>query len=76
MSRIFITGSVDGLGQLAAKKLVNLGHQMVLHARNAPRAEYALSKVPGAENLLIAVLQDLFLKKCEEITGICFPLII
>ena len=59
MARIFITGSSDGLGQLAAKKLVDMGHSVVLHARNATRAEYAMSKVPGAEKVLIADLSDL-----------------
>ena len=59
MARIFITGSSDGLGQLAAKKLVDMGHLVVLHARNAVRAEYALSKVPGAETVLIADLWDM-----------------
>lgn len=32
MSRIFITGSADGLGQMAARLLVAAGHQVVLHA--------------------------------------------
>ena len=59
MSGIFITGSADGLGQLAAKRLVELGHSVVLHARNAIRAEYAMSKVPGAEKVLVANLSDL-----------------
>ena len=59
MVRIFITGSSDGLGQLAAKKLVDMGHSVVLHARNAVRAEYALSKVSGAETVLIADLSDI-----------------
>ncbi len=59
MARIFITGSADGLGQLAAKKLVETGHRVVLHARNKTRAEYALSKVPGAENVVIADLSDM-----------------
>ncbi|MFI5154051.1 MAG: SDR family NAD(P)-dependent oxidoreductase, partial [Chitinophagales bacterium] len=39
MARIFITGSADGLGQLAAKELVKLGHKVVLHARNADRGK-------------------------------------
>jgi len=56
MARIFITGSADGLGQLAGKKLVEEGHQVVLHARNNQRAEYALLKVPGAEQVLTADL--------------------
>ncbi len=52
MARIFITGSADGLGQLAAKLLVEKGHTVVLHARNAARGHDALKKVPGAENVV------------------------
>lgn len=59
MARIFITGSADGLGQLAAKSLVNLGHQVVLHARNKERAKQALEKVPGAEDALIGDLASI-----------------
>lgn len=59
MARIFITGSADGLGQLAATALVNDGHQVVLHARNEIRAAEALHKVPGAETVLIADLSDM-----------------
>jgi NAD(P)-dependent dehydrogenase (short-subunit alcohol dehydrogenase family) len=49
MSRIFITGSADGLGQMAARQLVGEGHSVVLHARSAPRADEAMQAVPGAE---------------------------
>lgn len=35
MARIFTSGSADRLGQMAAKALVDLGHEVVLHARNA-----------------------------------------
>ena len=59
MARIVITGSADGLGQLAAKQLINLGHQVVLHARNEKRAGEALNKVPGAETVLIADLSSM-----------------
>ena len=59
MSRIFITGSADGLGQLAAQSLVQQGHQVVLHARNNRRGEEALAKVPGAETVLTADLSNL-----------------
>ncbi|MBS1525635.1 MAG: SDR family NAD(P)-dependent oxidoreductase [Bacteroidetes bacterium] len=59
MARIFITGSADGLGQLAAKALVGLGHGVVLHARNAERGEQALQAVPGAEDVLIADLSGM-----------------
>ena len=34
MARVFITGSSDGLGQMAARLLVEQGHAVVLHARN------------------------------------------
>lgn len=48
MKRIFITGSADGLGQLAAKALIEQGHTVVLHARNPDRARDALKKNPAA----------------------------
>jgi NAD(P)-dependent dehydrogenase (short-subunit alcohol dehydrogenase family) len=56
MARIFITGSADGLGQLAAKALIARGHQVVLHARNERRGREALDKVPGAEGVVTADL--------------------
>ena len=49
MARIFITGSADGLGQLAARQLVRQGHQVVLHARSPERAKEAQAAVPLAE---------------------------
>jgi NAD(P)-dependent dehydrogenase (short-subunit alcohol dehydrogenase family) len=52
MARIFITGSADGLGQLAAKALIAEGHQVVLHARNEERGKEALDKTPGAEAIV------------------------
>ena len=56
MPRIFITGSADGLGQLAAKELVNQGHRVVLHARSEKRGREALEKVPGSEGVVTADL--------------------
>jgi NAD(P)-dependent dehydrogenase (short-subunit alcohol dehydrogenase family) len=56
MARIFITGSADGLGLLAAKALIAQGHQIVLHARNEKRGREALAKVPGAESVVTADL--------------------
>jgi hypothetical protein len=38
VSRIFITGSTDGLGRLAASALMNEGHDVVLHAGTRERA--------------------------------------
>ncbi|MBT2534535.1 SDR family NAD(P)-dependent oxidoreductase [Arthrobacter sp. ISL-48] len=39
MSRIFITGSSEGLGRNAALDLLDDGHDLVLHARNPRRAD-------------------------------------
>ena len=39
MARIFITGSVDGIGRGAARTLIDEGHEVVLHARSAERAK-------------------------------------
>jgi NAD(P)-dependent dehydrogenase (short-subunit alcohol dehydrogenase family) len=59
MARIFITGSADGLGLLAAKELIGLGHQVALHARNAQRAVEAKEKVPGAETVFTGDLSGI-----------------
>jgi len=59
MARIFITGSADGLGQMAAASLVKQGHQVVLHARNNQRGHHAKERVPGAERVLIADLSSM-----------------
>lgn len=59
MARIFITGSADGLGQLTAKALIEMGHQVVLHARNEARAKQALEQAQAAEDVLIADLSDI-----------------
>jgi len=52
MARIFITGSSDGLGLLAAKTLVSEGHRVVLHARNEERADDVMREVPAGESIL------------------------
>ena len=67
MARVFITGSVDGLGQLAANALVHKGHSVVLHARNRARAKYALAMVPGAETVLTGDLSSI-----EETINLAF----
>jgi len=38
MARIFITGSTDGLGRLAAESLIQQEHRVVVHARSEIRA--------------------------------------
>lgn len=59
MARIFITGSADGLGLMAASELIKQGHQVVLHARNEKRANDALAQVPGAEAAMAADLSSI-----------------
>jgi len=59
MSRIFITGSADGLGQMAAQLLIKDGHNVVLHARNDVRAKEALAAVPGAETAVTGDLSSI-----------------
>jgi NAD(P)-dependent dehydrogenase (short-subunit alcohol dehydrogenase family) len=49
MSRIFITGSSEGLGLMAGQRLVEQGHRVVLHARNGNRAEDARAGLPNVE---------------------------
>lgn len=59
MGKIFITGSSDGLGQMAAALLIEQGHQVVLHARNEQRAEDALKANPSAETVVTADLASM-----------------
>jgi NAD(P)-dependent dehydrogenase (short-subunit alcohol dehydrogenase family) len=58
MASIFITGSADGLGNLCAKSLIELGHDVVLHARNAERGREAIKKTAGEKNVLIGDLTN------------------
>jgi NAD(P)-dependent dehydrogenase (short-subunit alcohol dehydrogenase family) len=53
MARILVTGSADGLGQMAARLMVADGHRVVLHARSSERAHEALAAVPGAETAVV-----------------------
>jgi NAD(P)-dependent dehydrogenase (short-subunit alcohol dehydrogenase family) len=59
MSRIFITGSSDGLGLVAAQLLVEQGHSVVLHARSKERAAETQRKLPQAEAVVVGDLSSL-----------------
>ncbi len=59
MARIFITGSADGLGLMAARLLVKDGHEVVLHARNEKRAKDAIAGEPGAETAVVGDLSSI-----------------
>jgi NAD(P)-dependent dehydrogenase (short-subunit alcohol dehydrogenase family) len=59
MARVFITGSADGLGRMAAQLLIEQGHNVVLHARSEERGQEALAAVPGAETVVIGNLTSI-----------------
>ena len=59
MSRVFITGSTDGLGLMAARLLLEEGHQVVLHARDTPRAADVRRNLPSAEAVAIGDLSSI-----------------
>jgi short-subunit dehydrogenase len=59
MSRIFISGSSTGLGLMAADLLASKGHSVVLHARNAKRAEAARQKLPQAEAIVVGDVETI-----------------
>lgn len=59
MGTVLVTGSTDGIGRQTAQDLVAGGHRVVLHARNAERAEVALAAVPGASDVVVGDLASL-----------------
>jgi NAD(P)-dependent dehydrogenase (short-subunit alcohol dehydrogenase family) len=58
VSRIFITGSSDGLGQAAALTLMAEGHDVVLHARSQARASVLADLAPRAAGIAIGDLSS------------------
>ena len=52
MARVFITGSSDGLGLMAARLLIEQGHEVVVHGRNEGRSREALAEAPGAQGVV------------------------
>ena len=53
MSRIFITGSTDGLGRATARVLMDEGHQVVLHARSRGRASVLDDLSPRSAGVVV-----------------------
>jgi NAD(P)-dependent dehydrogenase (short-subunit alcohol dehydrogenase family) len=72
MARIFITGSADGLGQMAAQELISKGHQVVLHARSEKRVKDALLSSPGAEDAVSGDLSSIeeTIKLAQKVNGL------
>jgi NAD(P)-dependent dehydrogenase (short-subunit alcohol dehydrogenase family) len=58
MSRIFITGSTDGLGLAAARQLMTEGHEVVLHARSWQRATVFSGLTRGVAGIVIGDLSS------------------
>ena len=52
MARVLITGSSDGLGLMAARLLIEQGHDVVVHGRNEGRSREALAAAPGARGVV------------------------
>src|SRR6202161_903638 len=59
MARVFITGSSDGLGRMAAQLLLDQKHSVVLHARDEQRAKEVMSAGFGAEATVIGDLSSI-----------------
>jgi NAD(P)-dependent dehydrogenase (short-subunit alcohol dehydrogenase family) len=59
MARVFITGSADGLGRLAAQTLLDDGHEVVVHARNSDRLEAVGDLVDRGAAVVVGDLSDL-----------------
>ena len=59
VASVFITGSADGLGLLAAQQLLAQGHSVTLHARSEERARAAQRAAPRAAAVVIADVTSL-----------------
>jgi NAD(P)-dependent dehydrogenase (short-subunit alcohol dehydrogenase family) len=59
MSRVFISGSSTGLGLMAADLLISQGHNVVLHARNAKRADEARQRLRQAEAIVVGDIETI-----------------
>jgi NAD(P)-dependent dehydrogenase (short-subunit alcohol dehydrogenase family) len=58
MARVFITGSADGLGRAAAQKLLDDGHEVVVHARNNDRLTAVRDLVDRGAAAVVGDLSD------------------
>jgi len=59
VARIFISGSSDGLGMMAAQLMIADGHSVIVHGRNRERADDALRASAGAEASVVGDLSSI-----------------
>ena len=59
MARVFITGSADGLGRLAAQTLLRDGHEVVVHARSRDRLTAMQALIDRGAGSVIGDLADI-----------------
>ena len=59
MARVFVTGSAGGLGRAAALTLLDQGHQVILHARSAERANTLDDLKRLRDEVVVGDLSDL-----------------
>jgi NAD(P)-dependent dehydrogenase (short-subunit alcohol dehydrogenase family) len=59
MARVFVTGSADGLGLVAARQLAAAGHQVMVHARTAARADDARRALPQADAVAVGDVAEI-----------------
>jgi NAD(P)-dependent dehydrogenase (short-subunit alcohol dehydrogenase family) len=59
MASVFVTGSADGLGLLAAQQLLAQGHTVTLHARSPERARATQRAAPNAAKVVVGDVTNL-----------------
>lgn len=59
MARIFVTGSTRGIGAHTARQLIDLEHEVVVHARNTAREQGARAQFPDAHGIVVGALDSL-----------------
>jgi NAD(P)-dependent dehydrogenase (short-subunit alcohol dehydrogenase family) len=59
LARVFITGSSEGLGLMAASLLVDEGHAVTLHARTEQRGADARQSLTGVEHVVVGDVESI-----------------
>ncbi|UJP39856.1 SDR family NAD(P)-dependent oxidoreductase [Cellulomonas palmilytica] len=59
MSLVLVTGSTDGIGLESARRLLDAGHDVVAHARDAQRAADVRAALPGLRDVVVGDLTSL-----------------